>query len=1284
MRETVANFLANLEGVRVVADPQNNQLLVAGNAEAQRLAEQAVKALDKPMPVQPAAAATPSVASAAVESAAPVESTRHRTAEARLANSRVERVEALLGEIFGKRMQRATQNGGERPAWLIAAHSGQQIELEVDAGDNRFIASGSARLVTQIVRLIQALDSPRPTDGSTVRIVPLEKSDPAKVQQAFEAFRVHGGAATEETQPVPPAAPAKNDQSRRDESYVKLAQALEPVPGERRTVARSLFRVAKTNDSQDARLAQIPTPPPPGDVLPPEPPAPGIDAPPAAVPGAEDEMSDRERAQLRELGADVEIEPLSDLDVVILRGRERDVNELVRIIEEIERISAQTVPQIEVIRLQHAGSEALARVITQIQGELVTGRQGRAMVAALQRPNALLLVGWGEAFAALRELIEKLDQPIGPESQFRVFRLRNASAGNLQTTLLDFFKPTAGQPATVDVTADRRTNSLVVQASPRDLAEIELLLERLDTPAGNAVNVLRVFRLQNTLAADLAPVIQAAVSGTGPAAAQQGGATPGGPAAQRQEALEFLTIDAEGQKLLRSGVLNDVRITGDPRTNTLVVSAPPESIDLISALVQQLDQVPATTAQIKVFRVVNGDAARLVLMLQTLLGTQAVAPGGPQLAGAEGEGSLAPLRFSVDQRTNSIIASGSPGDLTIVEAILLRLDETDIQERKSTVYRLKNAPALDVAQSINEFLRSERRVQEVAPGTFSPFQQIEAEVVVVPEPVSNSLIISATQRFYDEIVQIVERLDAQPPQVMIQVLIGEVQLNNIDEFGVELGIQDSLLFDRSLLGNLVTVTNSSQQSTPAGIITQTKTDIVGASNTPGYLFNDNGNALGNSGSTRSLATANDVAGQALTSFAVGRTNAEAGFGGLVLSASSENVSILIRALREHRRLDVLSRPQVMTLDNQPAFIQVGQRVPQITNSALTQFGVSNSITLINVGLILAVTPRISPDGTVVMELDAENSAVGPEAQGIPVSITSNGDVIRSPRIDVTTAQTTVSAADGQTIVLGGLITKRKEAVNRRVPYLSDVPLLGILFRYDLMAVRRTELLIILTPHVVRGEADANRVKQMEAARMSWCLGDVNAIQGETGIFRRGESELADAGTMVIYPDDNPRGEVEAVDRPEPIRGASPMPPGELPGPQMPANELPGPQLPPAEGQQELPTPIMEPDLPTPDEGARKQPATKSPLSGATLNGQQVGTVIYRDVENENEKPPSAMSKLKGVFKLPKAGSAAPRAVAPTTNVAANSVGRPETAKRPDAKDFLPQPAKTKNRNLNRP
>jgi len=829
----------------------------------------------------------------------------------------------------------------------------------------------------------------------------------------------------------------------------------------------------------------------------------------------------------------VEIQTLPDLDAIILRGRDQDLDQLAEIIRELEQLSRQTQPAIELIPLNHTDSQGITELIEQTQESLLGTRQGRATVTPLGKPNAILLLGWGDAVAALKELIGKLDQPVPPESQFNLFRLKYATAASVQQTITTFFANRQGElTPTVRSTVDARTNSLVVHAPPRDMLEVARLVERLDTLEGGTVQRTRVFEIQNSLAADLGETLRETIAAAG--------------TASRPSAMELMLDDMERGETLLSGILDNVQITVDARKNNLIISAPAENFEVIEALIEKLDS-PGMVAKIKIFPIQNGDAASLILTLRSLLPSQAGSDpvSSAQLSSAPGESSLAPLRFTVDVRSNSIIATGSDGDLKIVDALLLRLDEADAMQRQNIVYQLKNSPAVDVALAINEFLRNTRQVENASPATLNPFAQLEKEVVVVPEPVSNKLIVSATPRYFNEIRTMIEKLDEQPPQVMIQVLIAEVALSNTDEFGIELGLQDSVLFDRSLLGDLLTVTSTTNVTEPnIGTTTTTQQNVVSATNEPGFGFN-NINPLGNSGSSQALSGAGNVGGQGISNFSLGRSNAELGFGGLVLSASSQNVSALLRALEESRRLEVLSRPQVLTLDNQSAFIQVGQRVPRITGSTITQIGQQNTITLENVGLILGVTPRISPEGNVTMEIDAEKSEVGPESEGIPVSATLDGTVVRSPRINVASAQATVSAADGETIVLGGLITTKQQEFHRKVPWLGDLPILKHLFRFDSVSSTRSELLIILTPHVVRSESDMERLKQTEMARMSWCACDVfnlhGEIIGEPIMDSMFSNSYENVEVPVIYPHDDPRGQgVEELPTVAPMVTPSPM------------------------------------------------------------------------------------------------------------------------------------------------
>ena len=807
----------------------------------------------------------------------------------------------------------------------------------------------------------------------------------------------------------------------------------------------------------------------------------------------------------------VQIEMLPELDAVILRGRDQQLTDLSEIIKRLDQASRESKPTIEVVPLQHVNSESMSKLIEDIQEKFIGTRQGRVTVSPLVSPNALLLIGWGESLDLMKQLIQQLDQPTKDDKSLAVLPLKHATASEVQTQLQSFYKGKEGLAPVINSFADSRSNAIIVNGSPRDIAEIKKLLEQMDVPRNGMLQAARVFQIRYNLASDIAQALEDALATT---------------TADRNKTLQL--VDQNGEPIATGGVLGATKITVNERNNTLIVASTPETLPLIEQFIEQLD-TPGAVAKIKIFSIKNGDASSLVETLRALIPSANSTTGasvGPQLSSNPDDNSLLGLRFTVDTRGNNIIAIGSDGDLKIVEALILRLDEAEASKRKSTVYQLKNSPAIDVATAINQFLQSKRIVELAAPGVTNPFDQLEREVVVVPEPVQNKLILSATPRYYDEISQLIQRLDEQPPQVMIQVMIAEILLGNTDEFGIEMGIQDSVLFDRSLLGNLVTTTATTTTSTPAGVVTATSQDIVAATNEPGFNFNNQ--PLGNSGSSKALQNAGTVGGQGLSNFAVGRSNDELGFGGLVLSASSQNVSFLLRALQETRRLEILSRPQVLTLDNQQAFIQVGQRVPRIASTSVNQFGVQNQLTLENVGLIIGVTPRISPEGNVVMEIDAEKSKLGPEAEGIPIFIAQDGSVVRSPRIDTITAQATVSAADGETIILGGLIARSTRTRHRQVPWLGDIPILKYLFSYDYFDENRTELLIIMTPHIVRNPGDMERLKQAEFARMSWCEADIFAMHGDvfprTGLMHDWQEE--DDSVPVIYPDLDPRGALQ--------------------------------------------------------------------------------------------------------------------------------------------------------------
>lgn len=1047
--------LVNQRDVRIVADARSSQLLVVGPEEVQEaIAERLAGGLLR----LPAVSTDPNFYT--------------------LRNVSWKEFEAQLRRagFVAETASAATDTARYR----LRTGNGEEAIVSVFRTEGTVKLVASQQLAEPLRKLTASIDRPANRPGETAQLVGFDRADPAVVNRLLRWLQSVSR----------PTNPASGPHQHIGE-YVSL-----------------LFQ--QPGDAQPAEPAQ------------PAPPANEGQQPSGE--GGQEGGSDSPLDSIGRLG-NVRIEYIEGLDMLMITGKKADVDKVMRLIEQIELQSQSTRPEIEVYHLRHVDGRALNDLLTPIYEQIFTARQGRVTIVSLVKPNALLLIGRKENLPAVKELIEKLDKPIVADTELKIFKLKRISATDAEAKLEALFAPTGtGGPgaaaaqggglitARVNIISDARTNSLIVQAAPRDLVEIAKVLEQLDSTELAQRDHMRIIRLRNTLATELLPVIQSAISGgrTGttqagggpqqPVPGAQTGPAPGTGAAgagERGRSLQLLQVD--GQRMVESGILSDVQLTADPRGNSIIVTGPPENMDLVESLIRQLDELPATEAQIKVFTIVNGDATQLADLLRQLFGQPTGAQAGNQglqallqTATSGGDSALVPLRFSVDVRTNSIVASGSTGDLNVVYKVLVRLDEGNIRERITTVYRLRNAPALEVANSLTQLRQQQQQLNQIAPTLTSAPQTLEREVIVVPEPVSNSLIVSATPRYFDEIRRVVEELDRRPNMVIIQVLLAEVSLDDFNEFGVELGLQDSLLFDRGVAG------------IPAG--------------SPRVGFPFNSPFIGNDNTPASLATRENLAPQALSNFGVGRTNAAAGFGGLVLSAGNESVNVLIRALQQSQRMQVLSRPQVQTLDNQPAYVQVGQQVPYITSSNQTQFGIQNQTTFQDVGVILGVTPRTSPDGMIVMEIDAVRSDLGPESEGIAISVSADGTAIRQPIINVTRAQTTVSARSGQTVILGGLITRDQTEVTRRVPYLGDIPVLGRLFRYDSVDINRKELLIIMTPYVMRTDEHVAWLNMRESERMHWCLADVANVHGQAQHF----TSSMDPGlqTPVIFPDDS--------------------------------------------------------------------------------------------------------------------------------------------------------------------
>jgi type II secretory pathway component GspD/PulD (secretin) len=854
----------------------------------------------------------------------------------------------------------------------------------------------------------------------------------------------------------------------------------------------------------------------------------------------------------------VTAEALPELGAIVIQGNNpADVQAVIEIINYIARFGALAEVEIQLVPLEYADATSVANTLVQLYQRVLVGTSGNVgaprtgpttffgaaipqapsvTLLPIVRFNAILVAAPRVRMKDVLNEIKRLDRPSTAEARAVPFPLTRASAARVATLINNFYAqryPTETQAQNqIRVTYDDSTNTVFVQAAPADLEEIRGLIDRLDKFVSSAVNELRIVPLRNSLADELAVLLQQAISrgvaapttgavpGAGLGLGQLGGfgglgglgqlGGLGGLAGQaglatKSTTLRFVVPQKEGAAVIESGILEDVAITPDYRTNSLLVSAPAKTMELLLALIRELDVVPAARSDIKVFTLRRADAASIASQLQQLFfGTGAglgAAGGGFGLGGLGAAGGLgagrqlllspdgAPLidlRITVDPRSNSIIVAGSRFDVDVIEAILARLEDADVDARRHEVIHLKNASAADVANTLQTFLTNSLAVYSDA-GLLSAYVALERNVIIVPEPFTNKLLISATPRYFNDLLRLVIELDTQPPQVVIQVLVAEVDLNNSEEFGVELGLQSPVLFQRGIIpaagtDGTINFTSAVGGLVPPGVTVNSTINPVAV---PGFNFN----TTPLPGLPNNPIVGPGIVGfQGLGNLGVGRVSPTSNVGGFVLSAASDTFNLLIRALKTQGRIDILSRPQITTLDNQTAAINIGQNVPFLSDSILTATGAAQqTIERRDIGVNLSVTPRISPEGTVLLRVLPEISSLGAL---IPLGNGQAGQTINQQRLE-----TTVLARDGETVAIGGLISKRDQKNENKIPWLGDLPYVGAAFRFRTQTKAKVELLVILTPHIVRTPADRARILAEESRRIDWILGDVEKLHG---------------------------------------------------------------------------------------------------------------------------------------------------------------------------------------------
>ncbi len=383
--------------------------------------------------------------------------------------------------------------------------------------------------------------------------------------------------------------------------------------------------------------------------------------------------------------------------------------------------------------------------------------------------------------------------------------------------------------------------------------------------------------------------------------------------------------------------------------------------------------------------------------------------------------------------TNSLIITDAVSAIRKIERLIAALDvPTPTGKGKINVYYLKHASSEDIAK-VMQALVSRLPVPPAGGGAqpVGPSTILEGAVTITADKPTNSLIIVASPIDYETMKDVIQKLDIRRRQVYVEAAIIEMGLTKSRELGFEFQA-----------ANLDKLSNN-------------QTMAVGGTNFGGI----------------GQATLNGPAAFAnFNGLAVGAVKGTFMFKG----TEYLNIGALLRAIQSDSDVNVLSTPNILTSDNQKAEIMVGQNVPfttgQMQNATTGSGSTFNTVERKDVGIKLSITPQISSDDTVRLDVNQEISDV------VPASYLNPSGLVTNKR----SAITTVVVKDRETMVIGGLIRDNLMTSESKVPLLGDIPLLGWLFKYKTTKIEKVNLILFITPYIIKNEEDAQDITRRKA------------------------------------------------------------------------------------------------------------------------------------------------------------------------------------------------------------
>jgi general secretion pathway protein D len=410
------------------------------------------------------------------------------------------------------------------------------------------------------------------------------------------------------------------------------------------------------------------------------------------------------------------------------------------------------------------------------------------------------------------------------------------------------------------------------------------------------------------------------------------------------------------------------------------------------------------------------------------------------------------------------------------------------------VYFLENADATELAKVLEVMIKGQqltRQSSATAPGAqVTPFEAAGG-ISITPDKATNSLLIVASPSDYQNLTQILKQLDKRRKQVFVEAMIIEASIDRLNEMGTKWRAAVTHNGEPVAIGGVGAMDQAALQSIITGLA---------------------GMSIGGMGNF----------------FNIPVTTVDSTTGAVTSSSLKVPGFAALFSLNEFKdAVNVLSTPQLLTSDNKEAEIIVGENVPFISQSQTSTPsgtaipGVINSIVRQDVGIKLTITPQITEGDYVKLDIYQEISSVKQDSTAILISI--------GPTTTKRSTKTSVVVKDDQTVVIGGLIQERAEENITKIPLLGDIPVIGYLFKQKSVSKTKTNLLVFLTPHIIKEAENLARItaekqKELAVARNQYAEGEllIKFKEGVTEdkalsiISQKGASIIKLDGEMDLY------------------------------------------------------------------------------------------------------------------------------------------------------------------------